>query len=116
MTNKSEQDGPTRRALMHLCMDNSSLSDHLAIPTYTASIAEAKQEVLKAVAEAKAPQKKGPYIKLPPKYRAKVAKFPSIIEIAYSKGIVIHRLRTSRRQYMQHFSNKPRIKLDQTSL
>ena len=37
----------------------SSLSDHLP----TAVIAEANKEVLKAVAEAKEPQKKGPYIK-----------------------------------------------------
>ena len=50
------------------------LSDHLP----TAPTAEANKEVLKAVAEAKEPQKKGPYIKFTPKYKAKVAKFVSI--------------------------------------
>jgi len=50
------------------------LSDHVL----TASIAEANKEVLKAVAEAKEPQKKGPYIKVTPEYKAKVAKFASI--------------------------------------
>ena len=44
----------------------------------TASIAEANKEVLKVVAGAKEPQKKGPYIKVTPEYKAKVAKFASI--------------------------------------
>ena len=64
------------------------LSDHVL----TASIAEANKEVLKAVAEAKEPQKKGPYIKVTPEYKAKVAKFASIN--AYITATV------------QHFSNK----------
>ena len=82
------------QVLGHFCLTARSkshvipLSDHLAIPTYSA-IAEASKEDLKAVAEAKAPQKKGPYIKFTPEYRAKVAKFASIIEIAYSKRIVV---------------------------
>ena len=50
------------------------LSDYVP----TASIAEANKEVLKAVARAKEPQKKGPYIKVTPEYKVKVAKFASI--------------------------------------
>ena len=50
------------------------LSDHLP----TASIAEANKEVLKAVAGAKEPQKKGPYIIVTPECKAQVAKFASI--------------------------------------
>ena len=50
------------------------LSDHLP----TASIAEANREVLKAVAEAKEPRNKGPYIKVTPECKAQVAKFASI--------------------------------------
>ena len=43
------------------------------------SIAEANKEVLKAVAEAKEPQKKGPYINFTPEYKAYVvAKFAFI--------------------------------------
>lgn len=49
-------------------------SNHLP----TASIAEANKEVLKVIAEAKEPQKKGPYIKVTPEYKAKVAKFASV--------------------------------------
>ena len=41
-------------------------------------MAEADKEVLKAVAEAKEPQKKGPYIKFTPECKAKVARFASI--------------------------------------
>ena len=44
----------------------------------TASIAEANKEVLKAVAEVKEPEKKGPYIIVTPEYKAKIAKFASI--------------------------------------
>ena len=53
-------------------------SDHVT----TASIAEANKEVMKAVVEAKErvkePQKKGPYLKVTPKCKAKVVQFASI--------------------------------------
>ena len=59
------------------------LSDH------SPSIAEANKEVLKAVAEAKEPQKKGPYIKFTAECKVKVAKFTSINGNSYSKRIVV---------------------------
>ena len=82
------------------------LSDHLP----TASIAEGNKEVLKAVAEAKEPQKKGPYIKFTPEYKAKVVKFASINGNSYSKRIVVIEYVT-----VEVYSTSP-IKLDQTSL
>ena len=94
----------------YFCPDpKGPLSDHSHLPT--ALIAEANKEVLTAVAEAKEPQKKGPYIKFTPEYKAKVAKFASILmEIAsYSKGIVV--VRMSRRQY-----STSAIKMDETIL
>ena len=64
----------------------SSLSEHLP----TALIAEANKEVLKAVAEAKGPQKKGLYIKkFTLEYKENVAKFASINGNSYSKRIVV---------------------------
>ena len=50
------------------------LPDHLP----TVLVAETNKEVLKAVAEAKEPKKKGPYIKVTQEYKAKVANFASI--------------------------------------
>ena len=54
------------------------LSDHVP----TALIAEANKEVIKAVVkakeQAKEPQNKGPYLKVTPEYKAKVAQFASI--------------------------------------
>ena len=41
-------------------------------------MAEADKGVLKAIAEAKEPQKKGAYIKFTPECKAKVVKFASI--------------------------------------
>ena len=67
------------------------------------SIVEANKEVLKAVTEAKEPQKKGPYIKFTPEYKAKVAKFASINGNSYSKRIVVVAYVTAA---VQHFSNK----------
>ena len=52
-------------------------------------VVEANKEVLKAVAKAKELQKKRPYIKLIPEYKAKVAKFASINGNSYSKRIVV---------------------------
>ena len=88
----------------YFCPDpKGPLSDHSHLPT--ALITEANKEVFTAVAEAKEPQKKGPYIKFTPEYRAKVAKFASILmEIAsYSKGIVVVAYVT---KAVQHFCNK----------
>ena len=62
-----------------------------------------KQEVLKAVAEAKEPQKKGPYKKFSPEYKAKVAKFASINGNSYSKRVIVVVCVTVE---VQHFSNK----------
>ena len=77
------------------------LSDHLP----TVWIAEANKKVLKAVAEAKEPQKKSPCIKFTPEYKAKVAKFASINGNSYmhSKRIVVVAYVTVE---VQHFSNK----------
>ena len=76
------------------------MSNHLPTP----SIAEANKEVLKAVAEAKKPQKKGPYMKkLTPEYKAKVAKFAFISGNNYSKRIVVVVYIMAA---VQHFFNK----------
>ena len=69
----------------------------------TASIAEANKEVLKAAAEAKEPQKKGPYIKVTPEYKAKVVKFVSNNGNSYNKRIVVV---VYIMPAVQHFSNK----------
>ena len=45
----------------------------------SASISEANKEVMKTIAAVdKEPQKKGPYLKVTPEYKAKIAKFASI--------------------------------------
>ena len=51
------------------------LSDQVPL----ASISEANKEVMKTIAAVdKEPQKKGPYLKVTPEYKAKIAKFASI--------------------------------------
>ena len=58
---------------------------------------------MKAVDEDKEPQKKGPYIKVTPEYKAKVAKFASVNGNSYSKRIVVVVYAMAA---VQHFSNK----------
>ena len=79
------------------------------LPDHSSSIAEANKEVLKAVAEAKEPQKKDPYIKFTMEYKAKVAKLTSINGNSYSERIVVVAY------VMRQYSTFP-IKQDQTSL
>ena len=59
-----------------------SLSDHLP----TAPIAEANKKVLKAVAEANEPQKKGPYIKSLQNAKHKLPSLLLLMEIASLPG------------------------------
>ena len=55
------------------------LSDQVRTYILSASIAEANKEVMKTIAAVdKESQKKGPYLKVTPEYKAKVAKFASI--------------------------------------